>query len=197
VEVASGQSYDEFLRDRVFQPLGMNSTFFLHDDAAISADRLATLYRTGNNGIEKFTSFLKFPQKYYCGAGGLVSCAEDYFRFAQMLLNGGDLEGKRLLSPRSVALMSSNHVGEMFGGQLGRPSGMGFGFTVEVVVDSARSGMFLSEGSYGWDGAFGTRFWVNPRDNLVTVFMVQSPAGPVVGGINRDFETAAMQALVD
>ena len=101
------------------------------------------------------------------------------------------------VSPRSVALMSSNHLGEMFGGQLGRPTGMGFGLTVEVVIDSARAGMYLSEGSYGWDGTYGTRFWVDPKDEMAVVFLIQSPAGPVVGGIHRDFETAVMQSIVE
>jgi lysophospholipase L1-like esterase len=125
----------------------------------------------------------------------LISKAEDYFRFAQMLANGGELNGKRLLSPRAVELLSANHVGEMFGGQLGRPTGMGFGLTVEVVIDPIRAGTFRSAGSYGWDGAFGTHFWVDPRANLVAVLLVQAPAGPITRGIHGDFETAVMQAV--
>ena len=141
--------------------------------------------------------FLRFPKGYFSGAGGLISKAEDYARFGQMLANGGELDGKRLLSPRAVELMSSNHVGEMFGGQLGRPQGMGFGLTVEVVTDPVRAGTYRSAGSYGWDGAFGTHFWVDPKSKLVAVLLVQAPAGPVTAGIQRDFETAVMQALTD
>jgi CubicO group peptidase (beta-lactamase class C family) len=196
VEVASSQRYDRFLSERVFDPLGMKDTFFPHekDDRT---DRLATIYRGTPKGLEKVPPFFRFPKGYYSGAAGLVSTAEDYFRFAQMLANGGELNGKRLLSPRAVELLSSNHVGEMFGGQLGRPKGMGFGLTVEVVVDPVRAGTFRSKGSYGWDGAFGTHFWVDPRARLVGVFLVQSPAGPVVRGIQGDFETAVMQAVLD
>ena len=93
--------------------------------------------------------------------------------------------------------MSSNFVGAMFAGQLGRPKGMGFGLTVEVVADPVQAGTFRSAGSYGWDGAFGTHFWIDPKAELVAVFLVQAPAGPVVRGIQADFETAVMQALTD
>jgi CubicO group peptidase (beta-lactamase class C family) len=158
---------------------------------------VASIHRPGSNGVEKLASFLSFPNGYASGAGGLVSNAHDYFRFAQMLANGGELDGKRLLSPRSVELMSSNHVGEMFGGQLGRPKGMGFGLTVEVVVDSIRAGTYRSEGSFGWDGAFGTHFWVDPEEKLVAIILMQAPAGPVTRGIQSDFETAVMQSIVD
>ena len=160
-------------------------------------DRLATVYRGTENGLEKSTFTLRFPKGYYSGAGGLSSCAADYFRFAQMLANRGELGGHRLLSPRAVELMSSNHVGDMMPGQLGRPPGMGFGLTVEVLVDSVRAGSFRSNGSFGWDGAFGTHFWVDPKAQLVGVFLVQAQAGPVVAGIQRDFETAVMQAVVE
>jgi CubicO group peptidase (beta-lactamase class C family) len=196
VEVASGRTYDEFLRERIFEPLGMRNTFFLQGPDE-PKDRLASIHRGGSKGLEKIPSFLHFPKGYYSGAGGLASTAEDYFHFAQMLANGGALNGKRLLSPRSVELMSSNFVGEMFGGLLGRPKGMGFGLTVEVVIDPIRAGTYRSAGSFGWDGAFGTHFWVDPKAKLVAVFLVQSPAGPVVRGIQSDFETAVMQAIVD
>jgi len=105
----------------------------------------------------------------------------------------GELGGKRLLSPRSVELMSSNHVGDMFPG-LGRPNGMGFGLTVEVVQDAVRAGMYRSNGSFGWDGAFGTHFWVDPKEKLIAVLLVQTSSART---IHRDFETAVMQAIVD
>jgi CubicO group peptidase (beta-lactamase class C family) len=196
VEVASGKSYDVFLKERVFGPLGMTDTFFSHD-ADAGVERLASIHRPGEQRVQKIPSFLKLPRGYHCGAGGLISTAEDYFRFAQMLANGGEFNGKRLLSPRSVGLMSTNHVGEMFGGQLGRPQGMGFGLTVEVVTDAARAGTYRSAGSFGWDGAFGTHFWIDPQAELVGVLLMQAPAGPVVRGIQSDFETAVMQALTD
>jgi CubicO group peptidase (beta-lactamase class C family) len=195
VEIVSGQSYDEFLRRRVFEPLGMKDTFF--DVPSDRQDRLATVYQGTDKGLTKSTFTLKFPKTYFSGAGGLVSDAEDYFRFAQSFLDHPGTGGRRLLSPRAVELFASNQVGDMFPGQLGRPRGMGFGLSVEVVVDSVQAGMFRSNGSFGWDGAFGTHFWVDPKEQLVGVLLVQAQAGPVVAGIQRDFETAVMQAIVD
>ena len=132
-------------------------------------------------------------RSYFSGAAGLVSTAEDYFHFAQMLANGGQLNGKRLLSPRTVELMSTNHVGEMFPGQLGRPPGMGFGFAVEVVVDAIKADSRRSNGSFGWDGAFGTHFWVDLKEQLVAVLMIQTANR----ALRYDFENAVMQAIVE
>jgi len=192
VEVASGQSYDEYLRKRIFEPLGMNDTFFVVPDDR--QERVATIYRSTDKGLEKNPLQLRFPRTYFSGAGGLSSTAADYFRFGQMLLNRGALDGKQLLSPRSVVIYSSNQVGDMFEGQSGRPKGMGFGFTVEVVQDSIAAGTYRSDGSFGWDGAFGTHFWVDPEQQLVAVLMIQTSVGRQ---IHRDFETAVMQAIVD
>ncbi len=191
VEVASGRPFDEFLRARVFEPLGMKDTsFVLPEDRR---DRLASVHRKTAGGLEKIPSSIRFPDTYPSGAGGLVSTAADFFRFAQMLANGGELDGKRLLSPRGVELMGSNHVGELFVGQAGRPAGMGFGLTVEVVVDPVKAGTFRSPGSFGWDGAFGTHFWVDPREKLVAVLLIQTSGRE----FHRDFETAVMQAIVE
>jgi CubicO group peptidase (beta-lactamase class C family) len=146
VEVASGMPFDQFLGKRIFDPLGMNDTSFVVPD--YRQDRQATVYRSNEKDrkLEKSTFTLRFPKTYFSGAGGLVSCAADYGRFAQMLVNRGELDDKRLLSPRSVELMSSNHVGDMFPGQLGRPKGMGFGLTVEVVQDAVLAGLYRSNG---------------------------------------------------
>jgi CubicO group peptidase (beta-lactamase class C family) len=191
VEVASGQSFDEYLRQRVFQPLSMNDTYFAHPDDR--QDSAATIYQSGPKGLEKNRLQLRFPKSYFSGAGGLASTAADYFRFGQMLLNGGRLGEARILSPRSVELLSTNQVGDMFVGQLGRPKGMGFGFTVEVVENSSEAGTYRSDGSFGWDGAFGTHFWIDPKEELVAVLMIQTSVGRM---IHRDFETAVMQAIV-
>lgn len=192
VEIASGQTFDQFLKTRIFDPLGMKDTFF-----ALPTDRqnrLMTLYRRAGNKLEKHPNQEMLMNRiYFSGAAGLVSTAEDYFQFAQMLANGGQLNGKRLLSPRTVALMSSNHTGELFPGQLGRPVGMGFGFTVEVVVDPIKADSRRSVGSFGWDGAFGTHFWVDPKEQLVAVLMIQTANR----GLHRDFENAVMQAIVE
>lgn len=192
VEIASGQPFDQFLKQRVFDPLGMKDTFFaLPEDRQ---PRLMTLYRRAGDKLEKHPNQAMLMNRvYFSGAAGLVSTAEDYFHFAQMLANGGQSNGKRLLSPRTVALLSSNHTGELFPGQLGRPVGMGFGFTVEVVVDAIKADSRRSVGSFGWDGAFGTHFWIDPKEQLVAVLMIQTANR----GLHRDFENAVMQAIVE
>ena len=192
VEIASGQTYDEFLRRNIFEPLGMKDTFFVVPDDRLS--RLASLYQRTPKGLVKMNtpSFLN-SKTYFSGAGGLYSTAADYARFAQMLLNGGQLSGKRLLSPRTVELMASNHVGTLFGGQLGRPlHGVGFGLSVEVVEDAVQAGWRRSNGSFGWDGAFGTIFWVDPKEQLIAVLMVQRSGREV----HHAFENAIMQAII-
>jgi CubicO group peptidase (beta-lactamase class C family) len=191
VEVASGQPFDHFLRERLFEPLGMTSTFFDVPEEARS--RQATIYRSTPKGLERINlpPFLN-GKTYFSGAGGLASTAEDYARFAQMLLNGGELNGKRLLSPRTVALLGTNHTGDMFPGQLGRPQGIGFGLGVEVVQDPIKAGWLRSKGSYGWDGAFGTTFWVDPRERMVVVFLIQVPGR----AIHRELESAVRQAII-
>ena len=120
----------------------MEDTFFVVPES--HKDRLASVHRRGEAGLETIPSFIRFPETYPSGAGGLSSTAADYFRFAQMLANGGAMDGQRLLSPRAVELYASNHVGDLFAGQAGRPPGMGFGLTVEVVVDPVRAGSFRS-----------------------------------------------------
>ena len=192
VEIASGLTFDQFLKRRIFDPLGMKDTFFALPDDRQS--RLMTLYRRTGDKLELHPNQTFLTSKnYFSGAAGLISTAEDYFHFAQMLANGGELNGKRLLSPRTVALMSSNHTGEMFPGQLGRPQGMGFGFAVEVVVDAIKADSRRSNGSFGWDGAFGTHFWVDPKEKIVAVLMIQTANR----GLHKDFENAVMQAIVE
>lgn len=156
VEVVSGMPYDEFLRTRLFEPLGMKDTFFYPpEDRRL---RLVTLYQKSPDGLLRAQNQDGFSSKTYFGAGGgLMSTATDYVQFAQMLLNGGTLYGKRFLSPRTVELMASNHVGDMFNGKLGRPAhGMGYGLLVGIVEDGVAAGLRVSNGSFGWDGAFGT-----------------------------------------
>lgn len=191
VEVASGQKFDDFLRGRLFGPLAMGDTFFVVPEDR--RDRQASVHRRAGDRLEKIPSFIRFADTYPSGAGGLSSTAMDFFRFAQMLAGGGELDGKRILGPRAVELYASNHVGELFEGQAGRPRGMGFGLTVEVVVDPIRAGTFRSQGSFGWDGAFGTHFWVDPQEELVAVLMIQTGNRE----LHRDFETAVMQSIVE
>jgi CubicO group peptidase (beta-lactamase class C family) len=192
VEIASGQSFDDFLRQKLFSRLGMRDTFFAVPDDR--RERLATIYQSTPKGLVKNALQLTFPRTYFSGAGGLASTAADYFRFAQMLLSRGEYAGASILSLRSIQIYSSNQVGNMFRQQLGRGDGMGFGFAVEVVQDANEARSFRSNGSFGWDGAFGTHFWVDPEQELVAVLMIQTSVGRL---IHRDFETAVMQAIAE
>ncbi len=193
VEIVSGMPYDEYLRTRLVEPLGMKDTFFYPPDDR--RPRLVTLYRKSPNGLQKAENQDGFSSKTYFGAGGgLMSTAEDYFQFAQMLLNGGVLNGKRFLGPRTVELMASNHVGDMFNGKLGRPAqGMGYGLLVGIVQDSVAAGLRVSNGSFGWDGAYGTQTWIDPKEKMVTIVLIQTQ----VVSVQRDFENAVMQAIVE
>jgi CubicO group peptidase (beta-lactamase class C family) len=186
VEIVSGQSFDQFLKQRIFDPLGMKDTFFsiMPDRTA----RFASVYQRTAKGLEKQPD--PAATTYFSGAGGLRSTVEDYLSFGQMLVNGGQLNGKRLLSPRTVELMSSMYVPDTLPG---RPRGEGFGLSVRVVGDAVARGTALSNGSFGWSGAQGTHFWVDPKQKLVAVYMVQTSNNE----IQRDFENAVMQAIVE
>ena len=107
--------------------------------------------------------------------------------------NGGAFDGKRLLSPRTVDLMATNHVGDLFRGTGGRSQGMGFGLTVDVVLDHAAAGRRASNGTFAWGGAFGTYFWVDRKEAVVGVLMVQTP----VDTLRTDFQNAVMQAIIE
>jgi len=194
VEIASGQTYDQFLRQRVFEPLGMKDTsFFVPAD---KASRIAGLYNRTPKGIEKAdTPGWLATKTFFSGGGGLWSTAEDYAQFAQMLVNGGELNGMRILGPRTIEYMATNQVGALYtgAGAGGRAEGLGFGLSMEVVLDNVRANRRTSSGSFGWDGAFGTHFWVDSKEKLIGVLMVQTPGT----GVTRDFENAVMQAIVD
>jgi CubicO group peptidase (beta-lactamase class C family) len=130
---------------------------------------------------------------YFSGAGGLVTTAEDYAQFATMLVNGGELNGKRYLSPRTIELMSSNHTGEMAGGQMGMsPRGIGFGLGVQVVEDPVAADRRVSKGAWGWAGAYGTNVQIEPQEKMVTIILMQTSTP----ALQRDFENAVFQAIV-
>jgi CubicO group peptidase (beta-lactamase class C family) len=192
VEIASGMTFDQFLQKRIFEPLGMKDTAFYPTDDRLP--RVVTLYERKPTGLSRTdTPSWLATKTLFSGGGGLWSTAEDYMQFAQMLVNSGQLNGKRLLSPRTVDLMSSNHVGDLYSGIGQRMKGMGFGLTVEVVMDGVSANRRESNGSFGWDGAFGTHFWVDRKEQLAGLLMVQESNGQLM----RDFENAVMQAIVE
>lgn len=191
VEIVSGQSFDQFLRQRIFDPLGMKDIFFHPSEDRLP--RVATMYRRSANALEKVDTQDRLSNTtYFSGAGGLMTDAEDYLQFGQMLLGGGQWNSKRLLSPKTVELMASVHAPDTLPG---RPKGRSFGLSVQVVNDAVAAGYRVSDGSYGWDGAFGTHFWVDPKEKVVGVLMVQT--NNPNRELDRDFENAVMQAMVE
>ena len=190
VEVVSGQTFDVFLKQRIFDPLGMKDTGFF--PVAGKESRLVTIYQTTPQGLRPGNQAVS--NVYFSGAGGMMSTAEDYLQFAQMLLNGGQLNGTRLLGPRTVQLMTSNHTGDMVNGQFGRPAkGMGFGLSMQVVQDPVASGLRVSKGAYGWAGGTGVSFWVEPAEQIVSIYFIQGGSG---GGLRQDVENAIYQSIV-
>jgi CubicO group peptidase (beta-lactamase class C family) len=186
VEVASGTRGDRFLKSQIFDPLGMKDTFFYPIDGN---PRLVTLYRKTANGLEREPNPSRWNGVYLDAGGGLMSTAEDYFKFAQMLLNDGELQGTRLLAPRTVEIMRSPVVPETMPG---RVAGEGFGLSVRVITNPLARNTFLSAGSFGWSGGFGTHFWVDPKERVIGILMSQTDTTQVRPAL----ETAVMQAIV-
>jgi CubicO group peptidase (beta-lactamase class C family) len=188
VEIASGQKFDQFARQRIFDPLGMKDTFFY--PAESYNPRIATLYSRTSGKLQKQNNPGFMNGVFFSGGGGLVTTAEDYLQFGMMLLNGGQLNGKRLLSPRTVELMRSVFIPDTLPG---RARGEAYGLSVRVVSDPVQRGTSLSAGSFGWSGAYGTHFWVDPKEKVVAVLMTQTSTP----GLNVDFEDAVMQTIVE
>jgi CubicO group peptidase (beta-lactamase class C family) len=173
VEVVSGQTFGDFLRERIFDPLNMHDTGFFVP--AAKHERMAD-----GNGLDLRGHFQELhnvatPPKLQAGDSGLVSTARDYARFSQMMLNGGELHGTRLLSPKTVDLMTSNHLGpDIDKGPLYLPgAGYGFGLGYSVRLEQGVSPRAGSPGDFGWGGLAGTVAWVDPQEKLVMILMVQ------------------------
>jgi CubicO group peptidase (beta-lactamase class C family) len=198
VEVVSGKPLDQFFEERIFRPLGMKDTAFYVPEEKWS--RLAVLYAPKKGGgIERSTaapqdSYKKKPTLLLGGAG-TVSTLDDYARFVAMLLNGGELDGVRLLGRKSVELMRSDHLGTLpRAGQI--QEGYGFGLTFAVNLGPGKSATVGSEGEYFWGGAAGTSFWIDPKEHMMGVFLVNVlPSSEVVAG--GQFKRLAYNALVD
>jgi len=196
IEVASGMSLDEFFRRRIFEPLHMPDTsFFLPPDKRA---RLATVYSaTASGGIARAPEpgkgqgdYVNGPRKCFSGGAGLLSTAADYARFLQMLANGGELEGVRLLSPKTVELATANHVGSLF-----REGHMGFGLGFEITEDVGRGMELSSPGAYGWGSAYYATYWVDPHERLVAILLAQLvPPGNI--DLKEKFRNLVYQALV-
>ena len=180
IEVVSGVSYEEFMRTRVFDPLDMRDTHF-----KVPPSKLPR--RVVIRGVD----MSKWDGE--ATSRGLWSTARDYLRFQQMLANGGELSGHRVLSPGAVATMASNHVGDLFARASKGWKGMGFGYTVSVVLDPETADSPRGAGAFGWGGAAGTVSWTDPTEEIAGVLMLQQPYRPA----RRDFEDIIRQAIID
>jgi CubicO group peptidase (beta-lactamase class C family) len=201
-EIISGMPFDRFLAERIFKPLGMTDTAFYVPPE--KAERVATVY--GHPEPGKGCQPLKQirpasePPKFVMPGGGLVSTVSDYARFCQMLVNDGELDGVRVLSPKTVALFSINHAPEAalpynFGKDDPYHNGYGYSLGTRVLMDVSKSGVSGSVGEFGWDGAFATYFWIDPKEQLYGLLMVQhSPNGHYP--IHPQFKQLTYQAMV-
>jgi CubicO group peptidase (beta-lactamase class C family) len=199
VEKLSGQSLPDFMQSRIFGPLGMKDTGFWIPEA--QRRRLASLYDVNPEkrvvpAPADWSFDVSKPPTAAEGGGGLVSTVADYARFAQMLCNGGELDGVRILSPSTIRLMTANHL---TGAQLAKQPlgpGVGFGLDVAVVMDPSAAGATVGRGTFSWNGAAGTWFWVDPENEVVVLGMIQ-----VLGAWDLRLEALSRQlvysALVD
>jgi CubicO group peptidase (beta-lactamase class C family) len=206
VELIAGLSFDTFLQERIFAPLEMQDTGFFVPPEKHS--RLCAMYKLDEGGsITRITTpdFDNFrqPPKLLSGTGGLVSTAADFLRFAQMLLNGGHLDGTRLLGRKTVELMTRNHLPPSITSfRMRSPHrayftrGHGFGLGVRVLTDLAQAGVLGSEGEYGWMGAANTQVWIDPKEEMICLLLPQYTPGYLLP-IDRQFKVIAYQALID
>jgi CubicO group peptidase (beta-lactamase class C family) len=193
-ERASGLPLDQLIRTRITGPLGMKDTqFFL---PAAERERLAAVYTLADGKIVRAPEgargqghYVDGPHKSFAGGAGLVSTARDYARFMEMMRNGGTLDGVRVLAPRTVALMTTNQVGTLHS-----PSGLGFGFGFETT-DRYGAKSMESVGSYGWSGAYGSTYRVDPQARTVMILMIQ--VLPNTSDIAERYSNTVYQALVD
>ena len=188
VEITSGMQADQFLKTRICDPLGMKDTFYY----PVETPRLAGRYdRQPDGTLRRNNSTPNFLNgRYFGGGGGLASTAEDYFQFAQMLLDGGQRNGKRLLSPRAVEMMASVMASDSLPG---RQPGEAFGLSMRVVNNPAARNTAVSQGTFGWSGAYGTHFWIDPKEKVVGILMAQTPNRD----IRDDFENAVAFAVMN
>jgi CubicO group peptidase (beta-lactamase class C family) len=195
VEKISGLTLDEFLRRRIFEPLGMRDTHY--NVPREKVNRVAAVYRPDPQG--KITLFRKpefrEPTTYFPGVAGLNGTAADYFKFSQMLLNGGEYNGQRLLGRMTVDMMFANHIGTGKSVYV-RGAGYGFGLGGAVLTDPAKAPDALSIGTWTWGGAYGTIFWIDPVEELIPIMLIQiSPYSHF--NIRPLYSVVASQTVID
>jgi CubicO group peptidase (beta-lactamase class C family) len=190
VEVIDGKTLGEALSARVFKPLGMVDSGF-----QVPADKVVRAAQPGPrpNGEPMTPRFaVNDGAKYESGGGGMVSTMEDYLRFTTMLANKGELSGKRLLGKQTVAFMTTDHTGN----RPGRPPGLGFGLGFEVRTTTGEAALPGSVGEYGWAGNAGTLFWIDPKEQLIAIYMVQV-SDPDRVALRNQFRTMVQSAIIE
>ena len=200
IEVVSGEPLDKFLQNRILGPLGMNDTYFFLPKE--KRDRLTTVYSSSANGLEKAPnpggmvgqgSYVEGPRKCFSGGAGFLSTAIDYAKFLQMMLNNGELNGKRIISRKTVELMTVNHLGDV---TFPWTKGTGFGLGFSILEDLGSRGTLGSEGEFGWGGAYHSTYWVDPKEELVVVYFTQLI--PAIGVDDHDkLRALVYQAIID
>jgi CubicO group peptidase (beta-lactamase class C family) len=202
VEVISDMPLADFLEEKILQPLGMKDTAFFVPSAKM--ERFATIYgqtEEGNLEVLDAATAGDYSEtvRLHCGGHGLVSTAADYLRFAQMVLNKGELNGVRFLGPKTVKLMTTNHLPPAFlpiaMGEVQMP-GFGFGLGFSVLIDAAQAGIMASAGTHGWGGWASTKSWIDPQEQLIGILMLQYIPSDTYP-IGEDFRTLVYQALID
>ena len=204
IEIWSGMSLEDFFAKRIFQPLGMKDTYFNLPQS--KGSRLVNFFQQDSTGLIKkqdkvFGGFLdlNYPlQKtdYYSGGGGLVSTAYDYAIFLQMLLNGGEYNGVRLLSHNSIRLMTMNQIGDLFVNIGGVKSENKFGFGFSLITENGSRLGPSQAGTYAWGGVFSTSYWVDPKENMLVIIYRQI-WGPHVVDTDKQFKQLVYQAIND
>ena len=196
VERVAGASLDDVIRTRITRPLGMKDTYFFLPTE--KRERLAAVYASGPDmkatrapaGPRGQGDYVDGPRRSFSGGAGLLSTARDYSRFLQMLLNGGTLDGARILGPKTVALMTTNQTGTLYS-----QTGQGFGLGFSIVQNPGADGRVESVGTFGWGGAYGSNYNVDPKEHLVLVFMIQQL--PNRTDVAAKFPMMVYQALVE
>lgn len=200
VEKVSGLALDEFFHQRIIAPLGLRDTsFYLPRE---KRDRLAQMYSLIDGKLALSTDaklgfghYIDGPRKAFSGGAGLLSTASDYARFLEMLRRGGEIDGVRLLGPKTIELMTANHVGRKFGEAQFTDGDTGFGLGFEVIDDLGRGGRYGTEGTFSWGGAYHTTYWIDPKEQLVAILLTQ--LRPSTGSrLHTKFQALVYQSLL-
>ena len=200
IEVVAGKPLDIFLKTRILDPLGMNDThFYLPEN---KSDRLAVVYSSNENGLVRAPepggmvgqgAYVKGPRKCFSGGAGYLSTAIDYAKFLQMMLNEGEFNGKQIISPKTVELMTVNHLGKI---TFPWTKGTGFGLGFSTLEDLGERGTMGSEGEFGWGGAYHSVYWVDPEEELAVVYFTQLIPAQGVDDHSK-LRSLIYQAIVD